>query len=1041
MNNRTYLLLSLALATLLLSLSAPTAVATDADSDPMVTQEVETEIETASEPVEVLVTLEEPAGLTDVEERKRAVGRSQRPLHRYADSTDEVRVLNEFWISNAVLLEVEPGFRHRALLNVDGVRSMRSNTEIEVLGSAAGFSQDGTDTRALGPAGPVAGPTAATTTTASSTPYGVEQINAPDVWSRYGTKGGGVNVAVLDTGVNVSHPDIELRTTDASDPTYPGGWAEFDSEGNRVSGSEPHDTDGHGTHVSGTVVGENTGVAPGASLMHGLVVNGNTGTVAQALSGMEWAVENDADVITMSLGGNTEDAWINAVENANSMGVVVVAAVGNGGDGSSASPGNVHDVLSVGAVDSDLNVASFSGGEVIDTDSVWGDSAPSDWPSEYVVPDLVAAGVGVNSTSEGGGYGFKSGTSMATPHVAGAVALAESASGGGTVTETGNAFRFTAFGSGTEDPGTRYGYGAADALATTEILLDGASVSGTVVNGSGAPIEDAELRVNDVHVDTNSGDYSVELAEGSWSFEASAPGYVDTTETVSLSQDENAANDIVLEKPDPAFFEVSDLTGPSEAEPGETATVTAKITNTGDKADTQDVTLRLAGEGGTLDSGTVIDTRSDLSLSGGEADTVGFSLEAPSDEGSYEYGVFSADDNTTKTLTVENSSSDSDPADPAFFEVEALNAPGVVEPGSDLRVTAEVRNTGGSSATQDVTLRLAEAGTSLGASTVVATKAGVSLGSGEKTTVSFIINAPSEDGSYGYGVFSDDDSATDSLTVRESETAFFEVSDLTGPSDTEPGESAIVTAKVRNTGGSSATQDVTLRLADSGEMLDGETVVKRRDGLTVGAGRSVTVGFSLDAPSEDGSYDYGVFSDDDNETATLTVGDTGPAFFDVGALEAPAEVGVGENASVNATVRNTGDAPGVQDVTLRLNRSGEPLDGAAVVGRERDVRLNGGENTSVAFTFEAPDDTGGYVHGVFSGDDNETSTLNVEETEGGDSSLSDENPFGDETGGPIERREVIRRVVEWNTNGTIGGVRFTRDEIIRFIVEWNTARN
>jgi len=582
-----------------------------------------------------------------MEERKREAGRSQRALVRYAEATDGVRVLKEFWISNAVLLEVEPDVGYEPLLNVDGVRSVRSNTEIEVLGSSVSSAPRDHTPALKSPA-----TTAQTTTMSSSTPYGVDQINASDVWSQYGTRGGGVNVAVLDTGVNVSHPDIDLRTTDPSDPTYPGGWAEFDTQGNRVTGSEPYDSDGHGTHVSGTVAGENTGVAPDANLMHGLVVNGRRGTVSQSLSGMEWAIENDADVVTLSLGGNKNDVWINAVQNANDMGVVVVAASGNGGSGTSTSPGNVYDAVSVGAVDSNLDVAGFSGGEVIDTDATWGNSAPAEWPDEYVVPDIVAAGVSVNSTSSDGGYTQLSGTSMATPHVAGAVALAESASGGGTVAETENALRLTAFGSGSQKPGTRYGKGAADALAATEFLIDGASVSGTVVNGSGAPVEEAELRVNGVRVETNGGDYSVELAEGSWELEATAPGYKDTTETVALAKDENATKDVALEEPQSATFEVSNLRAPETVEEGEEFGVNATVENTGGVSATQNVTFRLNESGTSLGDGAVAATNDDVKLDASESTTVEFTVGAPEDTGDYDHGVFTQNGSATGTVTV-----------------------------------------------------------------------------------------------------------------------------------------------------------------------------------------------------------------------------------------------------------------------------------------------------------------------------------------------------------------------------------------------------
>ena len=110
-----------------------------------------------------------------------------------------------------------------------------------------------------------------------------------------------MKVAVLDTGVDADHQDIDLYTEDENDKTYPGGWAEFDSYGNQVEDSKPHDTGTHGTQVSGTVAGGNAdgayiGVAPETNLMHGLVLSGSDGgTFSQIVGGMEWAIENDAD--------------------------------------------------------------------------------------------------------------------------------------------------------------------------------------------------------------------------------------------------------------------------------------------------------------------------------------------------------------------------------------------------------------------------------------------------------------------------------------------------------------------------------------------------------------------------------------------------------------------------------------------------------------------------------------------------------------------------------------------------------------------------
>ena len=371
--------------------------------------------------------------------------RSQRSVLSYAKKhTKSVTVLNRLWITNAVVLRVDKGHVDlKEIAKIDGVKRLHENFELSLPKPVA---SSGNDT----PVGMYGGKTDSVGTTDYNTTYGLDQINATDVWDAYDTKGSGVKVAVLDTGVDVDHPDIDLYTENESDPTHPGGWAEFDSEGNRVPGSTPHDTDTHGTHTSGTVSGGNAsgeyiGVAPDVSLMHGLVLPSGGGSFAQVAGGMQWAVEQDADVISMSLGATGYYAdMVEPVRNAESAGTIVVAAAGNSGEGTSGSPGNVYESFAIGASNEDRGIASFSSGEEIDTENDWGSDAPASWPDSYVVPDVSAPGVDVKSSVPGGGYSQYSGTSMATPHTAGAVALLLSASGDLQPSQIRAAFRETA---------------------------------------------------------------------------------------------------------------------------------------------------------------------------------------------------------------------------------------------------------------------------------------------------------------------------------------------------------------------------------------------------------------------------------------------------------------------------------------------------------------------------------------------------------------------------------------------------------------------
>jgi subtilisin family serine protease len=244
-------------------------------------------------------------------------------------------------------------------------------------------------------------------------------------------RGKGVKVGVLDTGVDAEHPDLKGKVVN---------WAEFDGDGKRVTGSTPHDTDRHGTHVCGTIAGGNAsgkwiGVAPDARLAVGLVLDGAVGgSDAQVLAGIDWALDRNVDVISMSLGAlvigpETPGTYTRAIVDCFLRGVPVVAAIGNEGDGTGGSPGNDLFALSVGATDVDDVVAGFSSGrtQVVTESTV---IRPELLPLPYPKPDLGAPGVAVESSMPGGAWGILSGTSMATPHTSGAVALLLSATGG-----------------------------------------------------------------------------------------------------------------------------------------------------------------------------------------------------------------------------------------------------------------------------------------------------------------------------------------------------------------------------------------------------------------------------------------------------------------------------------------------------------------------------------------------------------------------------------------------------------------------------------
>jgi len=269
------------------------------------------------------------------------------------------------------------------------------------------------------------------------TTWGLEQSRALAAWSTFETRGkrpngDPVRVAVLDTGIDPDHPDIRDRLVD---------FAEFNQTGTIVKQgvANARDSGKHGTHVAGTIVGGNAsggwvGMAPDAELISGLVLDGgNGGTLAQVISGINWAADQGAHVINLSLGGLTFEPTVGtpyqrAIVDALVRGSLVVAAIGNDGHQTTGAPGNDYFSLAVAAQDIRGRCAGFSGGRTHSLNqSTFIRSEVL--PLVYTKPDLSAPGVDIKSSVPGGQWEVFNGTSMATPHVSGAAALLFAATG------------------------------------------------------------------------------------------------------------------------------------------------------------------------------------------------------------------------------------------------------------------------------------------------------------------------------------------------------------------------------------------------------------------------------------------------------------------------------------------------------------------------------------------------------------------------------------------------------------------------------------
>jgi subtilisin family serine protease len=407
------------------------------------------------------------------------------------------------------------------------------------------------------------------------------RVNADTVWD-LGYTGQGIVVAGNDTGYNWDHPALirQYRGWDGATAVHDYNWHDAIHSGGGICGPDspaPCDDYGHGTHTMGIAVGDDgtghrVGMAPGAEWIGCRNMDVGFGTPASYIECFEFFlapypvggdpgldgdparapdVVNNSWACPPSEGCDAEHTALmeESVEALRQAGIVVVVSAGNYGRLSSTPPacGSVKyppaiypGALSIGAFDhsSDL-IADFSSRGPATYDSV-----------SYLKPDLTAPGVGILSTLPGGGYGLRGGTSMAAPHVAGAVALLLSAapSYSGRVEAIEHLLRTTAEpvtttetcgGDGPTDvPNHTWGWGILDALAAVEAATAGTLQGAVTETETGIPLSGAQVMARFVAgpagpaVSTNgSGQYTMTLALGTYDITAQAWGYAPETLT------------------------------------------------------------------------------------------------------------------------------------------------------------------------------------------------------------------------------------------------------------------------------------------------------------------------------------------------------------------------------------------------------------------------------------------------------------------------------------------------------------------------------
>ena len=286
-------------------------------------------------------------------------------------------------------------------------------------------------------------------------PWNLESIQA----DRVTKTGKDIVVGIIDSGVNANHPELQ-------DALLPGGFKDFVEPTN----TEPIDETGHGTHVAGTILGRTIGIAKDAKLIVARVFN-KEGEASDdgLLAAGQWILEKKPQVVNNSWGGNRDDSFYDdIVKKWKAAGIVPIFSAGNtgsynaGGEGSIGSPASLEDSFSVGALTKDDKLAKFSL------------RGPSKLTNKFK-PEISAPGVNILSADYKGGYVLKTGTSMAAPHVSGAVALILEANRNLTVDKVEEILKTTATPL-TDDhyissPNMGYGYGKLNVFKAVEAAL------------------------------------------------------------------------------------------------------------------------------------------------------------------------------------------------------------------------------------------------------------------------------------------------------------------------------------------------------------------------------------------------------------------------------------------------------------------------------------------------------------------------------------------------------------------------------------------
>ncbi len=480
-----------------------------------------------------------------------------------------------FWVANTILVRNGSDSLAKTLASLDNVTRLRSPDTYPLPTPTPGTAER----------------------TINAVEWGIARIGADDVWSTFGVRGEGITVANVDTGVDFDHAALVGKYRgNTGGGTFDHNYNWFDPS--NVCGNPslaPCDNNDHGTHTMGTMLGDDgganqIGVAPGARWIAAKGCETNSCSDAALLASGQWILaptdlgganprpDLRPNIVNNSWGGPGGDSWYLATVNAwRAAGIFPAFSNGNSGPSCSTagSPGDYAESYASGAFD--INNA------------IWVSSSRGPGPGG-IKPNLAAPGVNVRSSVNGGGYAAFNGTSMASPHTAGTVALMWSAAPSliGDLAQTAALLNQTAVDTsdltcgGTAANNNVWGEGKLDAFAAVEQSPRGpvGTLNGTVSNAAtGTPLGGAQVNVtgpvNRSATTGASGTFQFTLPVGSYSITVSAFGFINGSETVTITEGETTTQDFPL-TPAPS----GTLSGTVSGASGPVASATVTINGT-----------------------------------------------------------------------------------------------------------------------------------------------------------------------------------------------------------------------------------------------------------------------------------------------------------------------------------------------------------------------------------------------------------------------------------------------------------------------------